>query len=368
MLDVKITVHDATEADWSLDSAGVRVQHVDDGLLLDTDLVKARRAQAGAGAIAALAGVAMVAFIPDFVRWFGILFLAVGLVFIFKKPRDERCSVTPKRIGSTASGGRVVEAAAVTVVRLERREVVRGSGKNRRTVVEWPVRLAGVDWFFANSRDRAKARRLAEDVAIVLGKPFVDATGPVEREVPADAVNMDVRERLRRGIVKAEAPGPRPPRVTVREVHGGTEYAFPRRLWLRALGFGVPALFIVLFDLPVFLTLLPIIVAEPDLWAILIVPGLFFVVGAVLLVSAALSLVGEDHVRATPHGVEYGARRFGLGRTRSATLDGVEDVRAIKGVHLVGDTVDVPLGFAYAPPEVQAWIAAALLHDLARRS
>lgn len=355
------------EADWSLDTAGVRVQHVADGLLLDIDAVKARRSAMAIGGTMTAVGLAIIILIPDFQRWFGLLFVGFGLAFALRKPPTGDCRVTRDGIASTMGDARSVPVAEVEHVRLERREVVRGSGKNRRTVVEWPVRIQGPGWFLANGRDRKSSRRLAEDIAIVLGKPFVDATGAVETIVPADAVNLGVRERVRQGVVKVEPPGSPPAPIAVRDTPHGREYVVPHRNIGRIIGAGIPAAFLLWGAYTAAQTLLPL-AGDEGLALLAWFPALLGLAGVALLLVAVSGLVGEDWVRVTPAGVEYGLRRFGAGRTRLASLDGVEDIRGMRGIHLVGDDVDVDVGFARLAPEAQAWLAQALLYDLARGS
>lgn len=356
------------DADWNLDAPWVRVQHTDEGLRLGNDPVAWRRSKRTFALVALVIGALVWLFGEGLVRWIVPgLFLAFALVSLLRNAPEVGVRVHAGGVEQEGEGGRRVAAADVAAVRLTRHEYWKQSGKNRRLVVEWPVALDGADWILATGEKRERARRLAEDLAIVLGKPFIDATGPVDTVVPADAVNMDLVERLRRRVLRPAPPGEAPSTVRRRERSDGVEYVVRIPPWPRLVGSGLSAVILLAFAFATWNALAPL-VDEGGPRGLLLVPVVSASVALVFVLVAVSAFFGEEWVRATGNGVAYGRRRFGVGRTRSATLHGAEDLRAMKGVQLVGDDLVVPLGFGGADAETQTWIANALLHDLSRGS
>lgn len=365
----------ASTPEVDLDAPGYVVQRTAEGLEVVVDPVAFRRSARRAGILVAVffGGLAFIPLLP--LRIFAVTVAVLVLVLGFvAKPRPDRVLVAPGGAKAAVRGrpARAASASEIDAVRLRREEheVHDENGSHRRVVWSVWLDVAAGPWFLASSGDGAKARTFAEDAAIALGRPFVDASAGGDVVVPADAVNLPFVERARRGVVVTEDPGPPPPGVERRATPSGVEFVAARRSWKGAaalwfmgawftlLGFGGTALLAAAaFD------------ADGSAWALAfaVFPLLFGVAGVIMIIGGFRMITGESYVRVERDGLVHGVRRGRRDSAKRAPFSDFEDVQGVRGVRLVSDDGDRGLGFDVLPAPAQEWVAAALRRELARR-
>lgn len=360
----------------SLDGPGVRVRRTREGVLVDIDPAAFRRSMRTGGSVVA-AFSAIFLLIPETgFRVFGAVGVVGGLALAFlPKPRDDRLLVSPSGVASRVKGRdpRDVAIADVRAVRLEREEYEVRDDDGTHTRIRWPVKFELADgvWYVAESGDRAKARAFAEDAAIALGRPFVDATSGEAVVVAADVVNLDVGERLRSGHVPVAEVGPAPAGVDVRRAAAGVEFASTRRGWKRTLpGLVFGAVFTTLGFGGAAVLVYAAFAEGGSLWAIplVAVPLAFGAFGSLFAFAGVSSVVGESYARVERGSVVYGVRRWARDRSKRVAFAAFEDVRSRNDVHLVSDADETELGFAHLDPDARAWLAAALRAEISRQA
>lgn len=363
----------AASPEIDLDFPGYRVARTPEGVVVEVDAVAYRRGMRRGGAAIGVF-FAFFALLPfTAARVVAALGVAGGLALAFAgKPRDDRLVVGPTGIVSRVKGRppRDLPASAVVSVRLAREEVEvhDGDGSHRR--VDWPVYAvtASGTWQLGRSTQRERARAFAEDAAIALGRPFVDATGDEPTAVAADDVDLPFVERARLGGVAPRDPGAPPPGVERRLLAEGVEFAARRRSWSRAGGFAFGGLWFVALG-----SLGTVFVAAAawngPKWplAFALFPLLFVMAGVVMLWGAVRAVTGESYVRVERDSVVYGSRRAGREKALRVAFADFEDVQGVRGVLLVSDARERDLGFDTVPPAAQRWIAGALKAEIARR-
>jgi hypothetical protein len=132
-------------------------------------------------------------------------------------------------------------------VRLDQEWETRGSGKNRRDVCTWEVRLLFTSdpgpVKVVDRADDVRVRREAEELARRLDRPLVDATGSELVTVDASDLDLNVRERFaREGVERGDWHDPPPGSGIECGVEAGR-----RRIHLARRGVDVGVAFMVLF-------------------------------------------------------------------------------------------------------------------------